>query len=354
MSRKFGVTQILAPILILTILNVLVSNLRTLIDLNKSDFLRRPLIPIVHNLPMGLVKNSTVFPISVHKCTKWFGVNYADKSFVDQQLVQRFLQDPMREYCNDTGGLVPDFKDFAGKNINRFIADTIDKHNSLPLLPGRDIQDVEAFPDGTISFQQVNDGAVNARLQINDLFLAEYHIPNGVTKVVYKLSDFQQKKSNELNPFRKRLEDSTASWPVLTSTEGLMGLMDNLARATLSTLSKNTFLLSGYASIISNDYTEKFVEGIYFLIGSTMFPSAVGMVLPLFMYLTVLEKHSRVKQGMQMHGLREVHYWISNVVTNYLFFLCIYFSFYLVGRYFYEMAVFTKTPAYIMVGFTYP
>lgn len=304
---------------------------------------------MVHNLPMSLVKNSSLFPISMSKCTKWFGLHYSDQTLADSELVKRFLADPLREYCNDTQSLVPFFKEFTNQSLNSYLADTIASHNLLPMLPGKDIQNVEAFPDGTVSFRSVDSSGVNAKLQINDLFIAEYHIPNGVTKVLYKLSDFQQKKSNELNPMRKRLDDSTASWPVLVSTEGMTGLMDGLARAALSTISKNTFLLSGYAYIIPNDYTEKFVEAIYYLIGSTMFPSAVGMVLPLFMYLTVLEKSSRVKHAMQMHGLRELHYWISNVATNYLFFLCIYFSFYLTGRYVFEMAVFIKTSSHILV-----
>ena len=67
------------------------------------------------------------------------------------------------------------------------------------------------------------------------------------------------------------------------------------------------------------------------------------------MHLAVLERHSRVKVIMQMHGLKEVHYWIVNMLTSFTLFLLIYSTFYIFGRYVFDLSVFSATSPTIMV-----
>lgn len=97
------------------------------------------------------------------------------------------------------------------------------------------------------------------------------------------------------------------------------------------------------------DSSSKFLEALFHMISAIMFPVALGMSLPLFMYLAVLEKHSRVKSIMQMHGLRETNYWIANILLNLGLFLAIYATFHFFGAYVFKMSAFTGTSSIILV-----
>ena len=132
------------------------------------------------------------------------------------------------------------------------------------------------------------------------------------------------------------------------TTEGLMSFMDLITRNVLHHINPNYYLVSSYAYLMSFDINEKFIDSLLYIISSAMFPIAMGMALPVFMHVAVLEKHSRVKSIMQMHGLKEIHYWTVNVVTSYSLYLSIYASFYLAGRYIFGLSIFVSTSPMLM------
>lgn len=131
----------------------------------------------------------------------------------------------------------------------------------------------------------------------------------------------------------------------------MLSLLDNIARGLLHAANPRVFLVSGVASMQTFDTSSKFLEALFHMISAIMFPVALGMSLPLFMYLAVLEKHSKVKSIMQMHGLRETNYWIANILLNLGLFLAIYATFHIFGSYIFKMPAFTGTSSVILVGF---
>ena len=68
------------------------------------------------------------------------------------------------------------------------------------------------------------------------------------------------------------------------------------------------------------------------------------------MYTSVLEKQTRVKSIMKMHGLKEVHYWLVTIFSNFLLFCAIYFTFYYSGYFVFQMKIFTESSQLAMVG----
>lgn len=132
-------------------------------------------------------------------------------------------------------------------------------------------------------------------------------------------------------------------------TEGLMSLMDIITRNTLHYVNPNVYLVSGYAYIISFDLAELLVNGIGTIISAGVFPSALGLIFPVFMYLIALERHQKLKTIMQMHGLKEIYYWLVTILNNYLLYLVVYFSFYFVGRYVLRLGAFSSTSPLLMV-----
>lgn len=75
-----------------------------------------------------------------------------------------------------------------------------------------------------------------------------------------------------------------------------------------------------------------------------------GLGLPLFMYTSVLEKQTRVKSIMKMHGLKETHYWLVTIFSNFLLYCAIYFTFYYSGHFVFQMKIFTESSHLAMVG----
>lgn len=108
-------------------------------------------------------------------------------------------------------------------------------------------------------------------------------------------------------------------------------------------------MVSAYTYIINIDFVEAILVAIQHIVSSGVFPSAMSIIFPVFMYLIALERHQKLKSIMQMHGLKEIHYWFATILNNYLLFMIVYFSFYGVGRYLLELDVFSATSPLLMV-----
>lgn len=132
-----------------------------------------------------------------------------------------------------------------------------------------------------------------------------------------------------------------------------MNMLDMLARNLIHQLNPKVFLATGFANLVPVDFNEKFVNGLLYLLSSMIFPTALGYTLPLFMTQAVMEKAMRVKGIMQMHGLKEVHYWVANMLTSFVLFVFIYTAFYVSGRWVFEIGIFSATDSTLMVGLSH-
>lgn len=132
-----------------------------------------------------------------------------------------------------------------------------------------------------------------------------------------------------------------------------MTLMDILTRNILHYLNPKVYLVSAYTYILNLDFIEAILIAIQHIISSGVFPSAMSIIFPIFMYIIALERHQKLKSIMQMHGLKEVYYWIVTIINNYLLYLVVYFFFYITGRYLLELDVFSATSPGLMVPQNY-
>ncbi len=72
-------------------------------------------------------------------CVKWIAYDYNSGEF-DKSLLDKILNDPLRDYCDKVGMKVPYYKRVSADDMNRYIKDEIVKKSELPLVPGKDIQ----------------------------------------------------------------------------------------------------------------------------------------------------------------------------------------------------------------------
>lgn len=128
-----------------------------------------------------------------------------------------------------------------------------------------------------------------------------------------------------------------------------MTLMDILTRNILHYVNPNVYLVSAYTYIINVDFIEAILIALQNIVSSGVFPSAMSIIFPVFMHIIALERHQKLKSIMQMHGLKEIHYWLATILNNYLLYMVVYFSFYGVGRYLLKLDVFAATYPMLMV-----
>ena len=132
-----------------------------------------------------------------------------------------------------------------------------------------------------------------------------------------------------------------------------MTFMDIITRNILHYINPNVYLVSAYTYIINVDFLESILLAVQHIISSGIFPTAMSIIFPVFLHIIALERHQRLKSIMQMHGLKEVYYWLVTILNNYLLYMVVYFSFYIVGRYVLHIDVFTATAPSLMVVHTY-
>jgi hypothetical protein len=79
------------------------------------------------------------------------------------------------------------------------------------------------------------------------------------------------------------------------------------------------------------------------VIGASLYPICLSLLLPVFMYALVLEKEERLLEMMKMNGMRILNYWAVNFIFDFALYAVTIFFFMLFGAYFLELQFFTQT-----------
>lgn len=125
--------------------------------------------------------------------------------------------------------------------------------------------------------------------------------------------------------------------------EGMLSLMDLIHRSYLRTINKDVWIVSGvqYMPLVGED--SGYIMRIISVTGASLYPLALSLLLPIFMYTIVLEKEEKLLEMMKMNGMRMRDYW----VVTYIFCLLISFFtfsiFYLFGYYALALDFFVDT-----------
>lgn len=135
---------------------------------------------------------------------------------------------------------------------------------------------VEKVPDATIYFRESTSQVFNAKLQVNDMILAEYHKNNAFTKISFKMSKLLKAAADKWRPIQKERKNEDITWPLLRITEAYMKVMDMITRNLLHYYNPKVFLMTSYAYMTADDAREKFVRSIYYLIGSLIVPTSLS------------------------------------------------------------------------------
>lgn len=139
------------------------------------------------------------------------------------------------------------------------------------------------------------------------------------------------------------------SFPTLTVADGELSLLDLISRSYLHQLNSSIWLVSGVQYMPMKDQDKGWLLKIINITGASLYPLALSLLLPVFMYALVLEKEERILTMMRMNGMKMITYWFVNFLFNFIIYCAMALSFLLFGNYFLKLSFFTETDPAILV-----
>lgn len=210
------------------------------------------------------------------------------------------------------------------KSVNIDIYDTIEYLNDIDNDQMRNTSVLDKIADGAVTFFQANAGKLQADIKINDLRLLDYHRPDGVTRI-----RFFNNKSNNFQSY-------------YLISEGLLSLQHAITAAyTKHTTTKS--LESGYIYMPFLPNSSALVDILVNTVTTILFPISLSLLLPVFLYLIVLEKEEKLIQMMRMNGMKMKNYWLVNFVFSFAVSVITNLVFFLFGYFFMDNALFHQT-----------
>jgi hypothetical protein len=122
-----------------------------------------------------------------------------------------------------------------------------------------------------------------------------------------------------------------------------VGLTDRIDQAYIRSIFPDTYVVAGSQFMPFKPHTKKEAMKILNSFGAVVFPVALAMSMPAFLYSIVLEKENRLLENMKINGLQMVNYWIVGFIFNMGCQMVIIFAFLLFGKFVSDISFFTDT-----------
>lgn len=229
----------------------------------------------------------------------------------------------------------PYFIESNNRSINEELFDRLESLNQLDFNLLRNESTISGVPDGAILINKIDETEFSYRLQINDNRLPPYHRANGITKLML----FNRNIGNFSN--------------IVNVVNGMLWATDLFNKAYFKHFFEDVYIISGVQIMpYKQDDAGDNIQRIINLAGSTFYPMAISLLMPLFMYTIVLEKESKLIEIMKINGMKMRYYWLSNFTFNFLLYSVTMLVFNLVGSIGLNLSLFTDTsPALLFIIF---
>lgn len=119
--------------------------------------------------------------------------------------------------------------------------------------------------------------------------------------------------------------------------------MDLVNKAYLYEHNPKIVLVSGSQYMPFTLSEESFINKIMSILGATMYPIGLSVILPVFLYSLVLEKEEKLREMMKMNGMKMRNYWIINYIWNVSLYMVSTTIFICFGIFVLKLPFFTET-----------
>ena len=135
----------------------------------------------------------------------------------------------------------------------------------------------------------------------------------------------------------------------MTVANGQLSLLDLVSRAYMHKINKNIWIVSGIQYMPLEGQDKSWIMRIINITGASLYPLALSLLLPVFMYVIVLEKEERLIEMMKMNGMRMRNYWAVTYLFDFMLYLVAFLIFVLFGFFVLELSFFTETSTWLLV-----
>ena len=136
---------------------------------------------------------------------------------------------------------------------------------------------------------------------------------------------------------------------IVRPVEGSLWVQDLINQAYLRELFPDLVVQSSVMYMPFEISPDEEMDKLINMVGMLVFPLGMVLQLPIFIYMVILEKETKILEQMKINGLRMYNYWFVNFVFNYLIYMCAAAAYYGFGRYVFELQLFTITGVEIMM-----
>ncbi len=205
--------------------------------------------------------------------------------------------------------------------------------------------------DGAVDFLDVSLENLEYRFSVNDASVALYHRNNGFSRLASRYASLYDGDVTLLIPQGKlalmsMVNDafvySVAPPPPLTPIDEDSDIGNQVLAVLEQTLGLKI------ASTMPMVQTES-ILGIVEIFGSFLYPMALTLQLPLYLFLIVLDKETRVRELSKIQGMPMAMYWIATVCFNMVLFVCVIVFFWVSGLVI-ELRFFSQTSWAILLA----
>ena len=181
------------------------------------------------------------------------------------------------------------------------------------------------MPDGAYEFHEASPEFLNFTFKINDLRMIAYHRSNGASKIRFY--------DEKLGRFRSSMKVEF----------GATQMLEYVSRNYFQKVTPEVVVVSAnqYMPIFEGEVN--FILRLISILGSMLYPFAMSLSLPIFLYHLVNEKENRLLEIMLINGLRPKNYWLANVLCFALTSGLNFLLFFLFGYFVLAMDFFTQT-----------
>jgi ABC-type multidrug transport system ATPase subunit len=330
--------QIFTPILCLFLVYLMKEIAGSQLEKNEVKPVELETIPRILNPPV--VPNYVIYNLlglEVTSCEQWY---YYDIQSEDPS-VANFVGNLTGEYSEEydtRSGLLGNISNYdcdtnmrrnpffasPQTTINEDIYNTLKIMNSNPIRNGVSIY-LSELPDGSVTFYEANSTHLKYKAQINDNRFMSYHRNNGITKI------------------------ESSSYSLLTITDGMLTLMDMLHQAYFRTLFNSTEILTLVQYMPIQLEAKAELDRLLNILGASLYPIALSLLLPVFMYSIVLEKEEKLQDFMKMNGMKIINYWVVGFCFNFAIYSITVFIFMIFGLVIVQLQFFSETSPAILI-----
>jgi hypothetical protein len=217
------------------------------------------------------------------------------------------------------------------KNLTEDLFDRIDYVNQLDFNSLSNETNLSPLPDGAFEINKINSEEFSYTVSVNDNRFPQYHRSNGITK----LSIYNPNKNDYSY--------------VVNVINGILWAVDLVNKSYFRKFFDDVFIVSGVQIMPYKQDDSDNIQRIINVAGSTFYPMAVSLLMPLFLYTIVLEKEGKLIEIMKINGMKMRFYWLSNFAFNFLLYSVTMIIFNLFGSICLGLSLFTQTNIFLLV-----